>query len=56
MAGLIEGGFRGPARWSNLEWELPFMQAWEVWNPKWRVPQDFPTFKVGGYGTSSEPA
>lgn len=55
MAGLVACGFRGPARWSNLDWELPFMQAWKAWGPKSRVPEDFPTFKVGGYGTSSEP-
>ncbi len=55
MAGLVECGFRGPAHWSNLDWELPFMKAWGDWYPKSRAPQDFPVFKVGGYRTSSEP-
>ncbi len=54
MAGLVECGFRGPVRWSNLDWELPFMQAWDDWAPKSRAPRGFPTFKVGGHGTSSE--
>lgn len=55
MAALVECGFRGPVRWSNLDWELPFMRAWARWAPSSRTPRDFPTFQVGGYRTSSEP-
>ena len=55
MAALVECGFRGPVRWSNLDWELPFVQAWGRWAPASRSPSDFPKFEVGGYRTSSEP-
>lgn len=33
MAGLVGCGFRGPARWSNFDWELPFMKARGDWAP-----------------------
>lgn len=55
MAALVECGFRGPVRWSNLDWELPFMLAWDRWAAASRSPEDFPRFEVGGYRTSSEP-
>lgn len=55
MAGLVANGFQGPWRWSNHEWEFAFYQAWGDWPPQTRNPSDFPTFKLGGYGSSSEP-
>lgn len=55
MAGLVACGFRGPVRWSNLDWEFSFIKAWGAWPPKSRSPRDFPTFKTGATGTSSEP-
>jgi hypothetical protein len=55
MAALVECGFRGPVRWSNLDWELPFMHVWDSWPPAARSPREFPKFEVGGYRTSSEP-
>lgn len=54
MAGLLVRGFRGPWRWSHLEWELPFYVAWRQWPPQQRTPEQFPTFQVGGHGRSSE--
>lgn len=55
MAALVECGFRGPVHWSNLDWELPFLQAWHQWEPAGRSPRDFPKFEIGGYRSSSEP-
>lgn len=55
MAALVEYGFRGPIRWSNLDWELPSMQAWDNWAPAARSPKDFPNFQIGWHGTSSTP-
>lgn len=54
MGGLVVCGFRGPWRWSHLEWELPFYRAWRRWPPQQRSPERFPTFEVGGHGRSSQ--
>ncbi|NRQ51727.1 hypothetical protein [Aeromicrobium stalagmiti] len=54
MAALVANGFRGPWRWSHLDWELPFYQAWDTWPPQRRNPNDFPTIKLGGSGSSSQ--
>ncbi len=54
MAGLVACGFRGPWRWSHLDWELPFYGAWRQWPPQQRTPELFPSFMVGGHGRTSE--
>ena len=54
MAGLVANGFRGPWRWSNLDWELPFYQVWNDWEPQRTFPKAFPRFEIGGHATSSE--
>jgi len=28
MAALVACGYRGPWRWSNMDWELPFYRVW----------------------------
>jgi hypothetical protein len=54
MGGLVANGFRGPWRWSNLDWELPFYRVWRDWPPPRRDPKSFPHFELGGHATSSE--
>jgi hypothetical protein len=54
MCALVACGYVGPWRWSNLDWELPFYQAWRAWPPKDRDPKAFPRFEVGGHGSTSE--
>jgi hypothetical protein len=54
MAGLVLAGYRGPWRWSNLEWELPFYRVWRQWPPLARDPSLFPALKVGGIRETSE--
>ena len=54
MAGLVVCGFRGPWRWSHLDWELPFYRVWRQWPPQQRTPERFPTFQVGGHGGKLE--
>jgi len=48
MAGLVACGYRGPWRWSNLDWELPFYRVWRTWTPPQRRPELFPAFELGG--------
>jgi hypothetical protein len=54
MAGLVANGFRGPWRWRNLDWELPFYEVWREWPPQQRDPSSFPGFAPVGHGTTSQ--
>jgi hypothetical protein len=54
MAGLVACGYRGPWRWSNLEWEPAFYRAWRDWWPQQRTPKLFPAFELGGHGHTSQ--
>ena len=54
MAALVECGYRGPWRWSNLDWELPFYQVWNAWEPRKRTPKLFPKFGIGPSATTSQ--
>ncbi|GGB23220.1 hypothetical protein GCM10011492_11340 [Flexivirga endophytica] len=54
MAGLVANGFRGPFRYSHLDWELPFYRAWARWAPPQRNPSTFPAFEIGGHGRTSQ--
>lgn len=49
MAGLVVSGYRGPWRWSNLNWEHAFYRAWRDWPPPLRTPEDFPRLELGGH-------
>jgi hypothetical protein len=55
MAGLVANGYTGPFRYSNLDWELPFYRAWDRWEPPRRNRADFPSFRLGGARSTSEP-
>lgn len=54
MAALVANGYRGPWRWSNLDWELSFYKAWRDWPPLQREPKIFPAFNLGGHRTTSQ--
>jgi hypothetical protein len=55
VAGLVACGYRGPWRWSHLDWELPFYRVWRQWSPQQHTPTLFPIFEVGGHGRTCEP-
>jgi len=55
MAGLVACGYRGPWRWSNLDWELSFYRVWARWPAAQRDAALLPTFQLGGHGRTSEP-
>jgi hypothetical protein len=54
MAGLVACGYRGPWRWSHLDWELSFYRVWRDWPPQQRAPERFPRFELGGHGRTSQ--
>lgn len=54
MAGLVANGFRGPWRWSNMDWERAFYIAWRDWPPRQRELNTFPSFETGGHRTTSQ--
>lgn len=54
MAALVACGYRGPWRWSHLDWELPFYRVWREWSPAQRAPELFPSLEVGGHGRTSQ--
>jgi hypothetical protein len=55
MAALVACGFKGPWRWSNVDWEPSFRRVWHDWPPQQRDPDRFPSFRLGGHGRTSEP-
>jgi hypothetical protein len=54
MAALVACGFRGPWRWTNVDWEPSFLRAWHDWPPQQRDPDRFPSFRLSGHGQTSE--